>query len=227
MASSEVMEPEFYALAPEGVCTLTTRINLPKMTTAAIKEMLRSRQLEECTRLLARAKCDVILFGGTSCSFLGGPKWELELLERMKTMAGGITVINTAQSSTRALQAVGAKKVVIATPYTDDINEAGVDYFTKQGFEVLQCTGMGYDDDLEIAGIPLAKVYHLVRDTDMPEAEAVFISCTNLKTLPLIGGLETDLRKPVVSAVQASLWYALKVVGVSGVVSAGGSLFAK
>jgi maleate isomerase len=225
MSSSEVMEPEFYAMSPEGVCTLTTRIDLPKMTPQGIKDMLSSKQLEECTQLLAHARCDVILFGGTSCSFLGGPEWEKTLLKRMKTMAGGITVINTSQSSVEALRAVNAKRIVIATPYIDEINEPAVDYFTKQGFDVLECKGLGYDDDHEIAALPLEVVYRLVRETDVSEANVVFISCTNLKTAPIIETLETDLKKPVISAIQASLWYALKVMGINDFVSGTGSLF--
>lgn len=225
MSSSEVMEPEFYALSPEGVATLTTRISFPKMTAEGIKKMLSSKQLEACTQLLASAECDVIVFGGTSCSFIGGPEWELTLLERMRTMSGGIKVINTSQSSTEALKSVSAKNIVIATPYTDDINEAAVDYFSKQGFNILKCSGLGYDDDLEIAALPLDVVYRLVKETDVPEANAVFISCTNLKTVPIIETLEIDLKKPVVSAIQASLWYSLESVGVHDSVPGSGSLF--
>jgi len=240
MSSSEVMEPEFYAMSPEGVCTLTTRINLPKMTPQGIIDMLSSEQLENCTQLfdmlsseqlenctqlLAHAKADVILFGGTSCSFLGGPEWEKGLLERMKAMAGGITVINTSQSSVEALKAVNAKNIVIATPYTKEINAAAIDYFTQQGFGVLQDTALGFDDDHEIAAISLEDVYQQVRNTDLPDADAVFISCTNLRTLPIIEDLETDLKKPVISAIQASLWYALKVLGIHEYVPGTGSLF--
>ena len=225
MSSSEVMEPEFYAMSPEGVCTLTTRINLPKMTPQGITDMLSSEQLENCTQLLAHARADVILFGGTSCSFLGGPEWEKRLLERMKAMAGGIKVINTSQSSVEALKAVNAKNIVIATPYTKEINAAAIDYFTQQGFGVLQDTALGFDDDHEIAAIALEDVYQQARNTDLADADAVFISCTNLKTLPVIETLEADLKKPVISAIQASLWYALKVLGIHAYVPGTGSLF--
>ena len=225
MSSSEVMEPEFYALSPEGVCTLTTRINLPKVTPQGLRDMSNSKQLENCTQLLAHAKVGVILYGCTSGSFLEGPEWEKGLLKRMKTMAGGITVINTSQSSVKALEAVKAKKIVIATPYTKEINTAAVDYYTKQGFIVLNDTALGFDDDHEIAATKLEDVYRLVRETDLPEADAVFISCTNLKTVPILESLETDLKKPVVSAIQASMWYALKVLGINDYVPGSGSLF--
>jgi maleate isomerase len=225
MAAGEIMEPEFYAMAPEGVVTLTTRIHFAAMTAQVIREMLSSDELEHCTQLLALAQCDVILFGGTSCSFLGGPKWEEGLLRRMKEMSGGITVTNTAQASVQALRAVNAKKIVFAAPYTADINKAGVGYFTKQGFEVLQDKGLGMTVEHEIATMPLGDVYRLARDADVPEADAVFISCTGMPTIPIIEALEADLKKPVVSAIQASMWYALKLVGIHDFVPGTGSLF--
>jgi len=227
MSSSEVMEPEFYALSPEGVCILTTRINLPKVTREGIRDMSNSKQLESATQLLAHAKVDVILYGGTSASFLGGPEWEKGLLKRMKTMSGGIKVITTSQSSVEALKAVQAKKIVIATPYTKDINKAAIDYFTKQGFEVLNDTALRITNDHDIAAIKLERVYKLVRETDHPEADAVFISCTNLKTVPILESLEIDLKKPVISAIQASLWYALKVIGINDYVPGSGILLKK
>lgn len=226
MAASEVMEPEFYAMAPEGVITLTTRIHFASMTAQTIRDMLSSDELEHCTQLLALAQCDVILFGGTSCSFLGGPKWEKRLLGRMEVMSGGITVTNTSQACVNALKAVNAKNIVFAAPYTADINEAGVDYFTKQGFNVVRDKGLGMAVEREIATLPLADVYRLARDTDSPDADAVFISCTGMRTIPIIETLEADLKKPVISAVQASMWYALKVLGINDFVPGTGSLFA-
>ena len=225
MAAAEVMEPEFYAMTPEGVVTLTTRIHFAEMSAQVIREMLSSDELEHCTQLLALAECGVILFGGTSCSFLGGPEWESDLLRRMQVMSGGIKVTNTSQASVNALRAVNAKNIVFAAPYTADINAAGVDYFTKQGFNVLQDKGLGMTVEREMATLPLGDVYRLARDTDVPEADAVFISCTGMRTIPVIEALEADLQKPVVSAIQASAWYALKLLGINEYVPGTGSLF--
>jgi maleate isomerase len=227
MAPSEVMEPEFYAMSPEGVVTLTTRIHFTTMTAQTIRDMLTSDELEHCTQLLALADCGVILFGGTSCSFLGGPEWEKGLLKRMEEMSGGIPVINTAQSSVHALRAVGAKNIVFATPYTSDINQAGVNYFTQQGFNVVREKGLGITEERELAAVSLGDVYRLVRETDSPDADTVFISCTAMRTIPIIDVLETDLKKPVISAIQASMWYALQVLGIHDFVPGTGSLFTK
>jgi maleate isomerase len=214
MAAGEVMEPEFFAIAPEGVVTLTTRIHFESMTAETIRNMLVSDDLERCTRLLSFAKCNVILFGGTSCSFLGGLKWEEKILDRMRNASNGIEVINTSQASVKALKAVNAKKIIFAGPYTNDIIEAGVNYFSKSGFNVIGSKGLGLEVEHEIATLPLSDVYSLAKESDHPGADAVYLSCTGMRTIPILEELEADLGKPVISAVQASMWYALKVVGV-------------
>jgi maleate isomerase len=53
----------------------------------------------------------------------------------------------------------------------------------------------------------------LVRDTDRPDAEAVFISCTNLPTYDVIAPLEAELGKPVLTANQVTMWSALTLAG--------------
>ena len=52
---------------------------------------------------------------------------------------------------------------------------------------------------------------HLV---DTPDAEAVFISCTNLATYDLIRPLERELGKPVLTAIQVTMWGAFRAAGV-------------
>ena len=53
----------------------------------------------------------------------------------------------------------------------------------------------------------------LVRDTDTADAQAVFISCTNLPTYDVIAPLERELGKPVLTANQVTMWSALHVIG--------------
>jgi maleate isomerase len=47
--------------------------------------------------------------------------------------------------------------------------------------------------------------------------EALFISCTNLPTYDVIAQLEAELRIPVISANQVTMWAALRRVGTRAV----------
>ena len=57
------------------------------------------------------------------------------------------------------------------------------------------------------------------------EADAIFISCTNLRTFEIIEGLEEDLGVPVVTSNQASLWLALRQMDVMEKIPELGRLF--
>lgn len=50
---------------------------------------------------------------------------------------------------------------------------------------------------------------------DHPGAEAIFFSCTNLRTFDVIEELEQKLDKPVLSANQVTMWAALKTAGLT------------
>jgi maleate isomerase len=68
------------------------------------------------------------------------------------------------------------------------------------------------------AGAPAAVTTYetttdLVRDTDNPDAEAVFLSCTNLPTYDVIATLEREIGKPVLTANQVTMWASLTLAG--------------
>jgi GNAT superfamily N-acetyltransferase len=65
----------------------------------------------------------------------------------------------------------------------------------------------------QIWRVSYEEVVRAVRAADRPEAEAVFISCTNLSTYDVIAPLERLLGKPVITANQVTMWAALRAVG--------------
>jgi maleate isomerase len=223
--SSWVMEPEFYRMAPPGVTTLTARVTLVAATMEGLAGMAESPEVARCTAGLATAPVSVICFGGTSASFLHGPEWDRRLLSRMAAASGGIPVTTTSRASVRALRALGVGRIVFAGPYVDDVTEQGRRFFEASGFKVLNAVAMGLSEDRAIGRVSLEDVYHLARRADRPEAEAVFISCTGLKTIGVLATLERDLGKPVVSANQASFWDCLRIAGIPDRVAGYGRLF--
>jgi maleate cis-trans isomerase len=60
---------------------------------------------------------------------------------------------------------------------------------------------------------------------DRPDAQAIFISCTNFGTLDIIESLEKKLGKPVVTSNSASMWKMMRLVGDESAAPGGGRLF--
>ena len=65
----------------------------------------------------------------------------------------------------------------------------------------------------------------LARDAYTPQAEALFIPCTDFEAIDLIEVLERDLGVPVVTANQATMWHALRLSGVVDALPHFGTLY--
>ncbi|WP_439813877.1 maleate cis-trans isomerase family protein [Zavarzinia sp. CC-PAN008] len=226
MASSIVMEPEFYAMAPEGVSIHTARIHLPKVSAEGLKTMMDDGPLEDASRLLAYAPLSAAVFGGTSASFLEGIGYDHGVRRRMSALMGGLPVTTTSTAAVTALRCFGARRITFVGPYISEVTQRGARFFEQNGFEVLSAHGMEIDDDHGIGFVPLERVYDFARRAADAKAEALFISCTNLRTVGAIEALEQDLNIPVVTAIQSSFWHVLGLAGVRAPVEGFGSLFA-
>jgi maleate isomerase len=209
-----VMEPECYAMAPEGVTIHTDRLPLSIMTVQGIGDMMKSDATERCTESLAEAPLHSIVFGGTSATFLKGMGYDEEIRARMARVSRGIPVTTTSSAALKALRLLGVTRLTFVGPYDDEVTECGRRFFDQNGFSVLSWRGMGLQKDKDVGAVSLERVYHLVREATHRDSNGVFISCTNLRSVGAIADLERDLGIPVVSAIQASFWDALRLAGV-------------
>ena len=78
-----------------------------------------------------------------------------------------------------------------------------------------------------IGQIPVESAYRLARFVDRPDADAIFLSCTNLATLGVIEAIEQELGKPVVTSNQATFWACLRVLGIGLPISGYGRLLSE
>lgn len=225
MASSTVMEPEFYAMAPEGVSIHTDRIVLPAVTIEGLEAMMEGSEVRRCASFLAQAPLHAIMFGGTSATFLKGIGWDRQVIEQMASVTHGIPTSTTSTAVLNALRALGVAKLSVVTPYPDAITARARVFLEQNGFRVLASHGLNLDSDHAIGAVPLEQVYDFAKRNCHPEAEALFLSCTNWRTVGAIGALEQDLGMPVVSAIQASFWECLRLARVADGGNGFGRLF--
>lgn len=225
-AEGLVMEPEFAAMAPDGVSIHTARVDLLNTTIEGLSAMMDDKRIEDAARMLGqRTPTNVVTFGGTSATFMRGIGYDRDVIKRMEAVMTNVPASTTSTAALRALKAVGAKKVSFVGPYIDEITRRGGMFFAENGFEVTGAHGMGVSDNLELNDIPLERTYAYTKSVVEPEADAVFISCTGIRTIGAIAALEADLGRPVVSAIQATFWDALCLAQVHEAKPGFGSLF--
>ena len=205
-----VCEHDFHRMAPPGITCHAARIRNSRGDRDDTLAML--THVDRATDELASAHVDVVSFVCTAGSFVEGLGGECELRARIEQIAG-VPAVTTSGSVVEALRSLGVRRVVLATPYIRDLNEAEVRFLEEHGFEVLREKGMGIADAFSIAIPSAQEVYRFVREEVWhPDAEAAFISCTNLCALDAIAPLESDLGVPVVTSNQATFWGALRAL---------------
>jgi arylmalonate decarboxylase len=174
---------------------------------------------------LARQDVDAIMVIGTSLTFYRGSDFHDQLMDRLRA-ATGLPVSTMSQAVVDGLRAFGARRVVVATAYADDVNNRLQGFLTAQGFEVLALEGFGLFGFGEPGSKSEADIIALGSKVcaQAPEAEGLLISCGGLRTLGVAKPLEDRHGIPVVSSTQAAFWAALRLVGESGHVAGRGRL---
>ncbi len=226
LASDASAFPEVQRLMPDGVQVYPAPILLPRgeVTAAALSEMLETDQLERAAELLTWTGAQVILFACTTGSLVHGPGWDDELSERIRR-ASGIPATTTTTAVLSALRAIGARRLAIATPYIDELNDIERDFFERSGFEVLSIAGLGCGTDPEIGSLGPHDAQELARKVDRPDADALFISCTSWHVVDTVPLMEREHRKPVITSNLAGAWAVLAAVGAPAPAGPRGVLF--
>jgi maleate isomerase len=146
----------------------------------------------------------------SSGSFINGISGEHELREDL-TSAGIPTAVTTSGAMLEAMEHLGVSRVAIATPYVAELAHRLEMFLEEAEIETVGSAHLGLPGG--IWQVPYEGVASLVLQANRREAEAIFVSCTNLPTYDVIAPLEAELGKPILTANQVTMWAALRALG--------------
>ena len=224
---SENAEHAFHIYAPEGVTFCSMKINFPGPTPEGL--IILTDQLEKTAATYKGYPADLVVFGCTSGSCIKGYGWDQECIKQIER-ASGCPGLTTSTAVLEALEALGAKKVCVVTPYPEETNIIEKKFLEDNGFEVTNIVGM---DLTTVTVNGKAKrsqadeyfLYQNCRKMDLKGADTFFLSCMGLTTMEIIDAVEKNLRVPVVTSHQATLWAALRHCRVGAKIPNMGKLF--
>jgi len=209
--SSGISESEIQKMLPDGVSLHITRIPMKRPTYELILHMADS--VEEAASLLADARVDIIAFACTAGSLIGGKGYDQKIVNRIEQATGlPATTITTAVIA--GLRALGIKRLILVTPYKEPITQKEKDFLEEEGFQVLSYRGLGLDDTYQQYETDPHRWYELVKEMHQPLSDGSFISCGGIRAVDIIGQLETELGKPVITSNQALVWHCLRMMGI-------------
>jgi arylmalonate decarboxylase len=175
---------------------------------------------------LAAQGVDAIMVIGTSLTFYRGPQAHDWLLKELRSRTG-LPVSTMSQAIIDGLREVGAKRVAVATAYSDIVNQrlrelliaAELEVLALECFDLLEFGGPSKKSEADIIALSGSAVEHA------DGAQGILISCGGLRTLGVAKPLEARHGIPVVSSATAAFWAAMRLVGESGRIEGYGQLF--
>lgn len=221
LATEQTIEENVFRLCPDGVGVHFTRAANPDSITV---ESL-SRQADDLARaastLLPDGSLDVISYGCTSGSLVIG---EDRVFAELNTGAPTAIATSLITGVIRALRAVGAKRIAVATPYLDEINAMEATYLEAAGFEVTRIKGLNLERDSDMIRVRPDFIADYAASLDDPDVDTIFISCGALRSLDIVDRLEQKLGKPVICSNQAMIWDVLRLAGIDDKIAGYGHL---
>lgn len=204
---------EWGRILPDEVICITSRMYIEAVDPSGLTRMV--QDVERAAAELATARPDLVLMAGTAGAFTGGLGFDRELSQRISSVTGG-PATTTMTSVVMALRALELTRFKVVTPYIDTVDKRLQEVLEQSGFAPVSVTGMGILKSIDMGDLPVAEVRRFVRAAmrDGAPGHGVLICCGNLRSLELIGELEQDFGQPVVTSNQASLWYALTMLGI-------------
>lgn len=225
LQSDEVLEHEFQSVFSKPD-TVVHHARIPNATTVTRETLLAmADDLPRVAALLPDAQpLSAIAYGCTSASTLIGPEG---VAERLAAHHPGVPSTNPISAVMAACAHLGVTRLALVTPYVAEVSQAMQDLLSANGFEITAFGSFEQGDDSQVARIAehsvLDAICQLGRADDV---EAVFASCTNLRSFGIIDEAERRIGKPVISSNHALAWHLLHLAGAATAGRGPGRLFA-
>lgn len=214
-SSNTVAERDFRRLMPAEVAVHTARMRLDRTTAAAERTML-DVHAPAAADDLGTMKPDVVVFSCTSAGALLGVEGEAALEEDLRRRCGS-PIVSTNASVAWRLRTLGVRRVAVATAYVDELNRGIASTLVDRGFEVATIKGMDITDNFAIAMVPLDDIVDFCADVaGSVNVDALFVSCTNLRSAEAVERLTARLGIPVVTSNLAAAEAVLDQLGLPG-----------
>ena len=213
LQSDETVEHDMRRMLPlEGVATYVSRVpSGAEVTNDSLAEM--EGNLTGAARLFPLpATFDVVGYGCTSGTSVIGAEVVAGMVKKgCKTN----TVTDPLTALIAACGHLGVRRIAVLSPYVAEVNTALIAAMERAGLEV-GLLGSFNEEREEFAARIAPKSIAAAAEALAKEGifDALFLSCTNLRTLDVIDGIEAATGLPVLSSNQVLGWHMMQLAGV-------------
>jgi len=220
LQADETIEHDFRRLLPiDGVSLLTTRVPSGlEVTGDTLAEM--EGHLSQAAALFPRAaQFDVVAYACTSGTAVIGAE---NVARQVKGGCETAHVTNPVTALIAACRHLGITRLGLLSPYVEDVSESLRNVLAKAGIETPTFGSFDEAEEARVARIDdpsiIAAAVELAKGGG---CEALFLSCTNLRTLDVIPQIEAATGLPVMSSNLVLAWHMAVLSGFELLPAAG------
>lgn len=233
-SSNTTMETELPAMfrrreevAPERFTFHSARARMRKVTKEELTAMVNSS--DGAVIDLADARVDAIAYACLVAVMAQGNGAHTAIEARLAAAAveAGVEVpiVSSAGALVTALDAIGARRVAVITPYMKPLTATVCEYIADGGVEVARSVSLEVADNLEVGRLDPANLVGIADEIETGDVDALVLSaCVQMPSLPSVQLVEDRLGIPVVTAATATTYVLLKALGLAPHVPGAGSL---
>ena len=180
----------------------------------------RDEDIDYQAKLLGTAKVQMVVLIQTSASLFADDYDGVT--ERRMSAGANVPAITSARAVGRALRALGARRIGLVSPYSEEVNARARRYFAdKHGLDVALVEGFAATDSYTIGHLGPENARDAFARINRPEIDAFAVPGGNFATMASIDAWEREFGKPVVTTNQACVWAVAHELGGERIPGAG------
>lgn len=214
-------------IAPERFTFHSARARMRKVTKEELTEMVNSSDRSVVD--LADARVEAIAYACLVAVMAQGNGAHRAIEQRLSAAAAEagaeIPLVSSAGALLTGLEALGARRVAVITPYMKPLTETVCGYIADGGVEVARSVSLEVADNLAVGRLDPANLVAIADELDTSDVDALVLSaCVQMPSLPSVQVVEDRLGIPVLSAATATTYTLLRALGLDAHVPRAGAL---
>lgn len=235
-SSNTTMETELPAilrareeLRPERFTFHSSRLRLHHVTAEELRAM--NAQTGRAAAELADLRPDVVATACLVAIMAQGANYheqaEAEIRTVLEQEQAPAPVVSSAGALVSALNACGARRIAMVTPYMKPLTRLVADYIEAAGIEVHDAVSLEVAENRAVAALDPMSLPGTVKRLDLTGCDALVVSaCVQMPSLPVIEEVERQSGLPTLSAATATVRAVLDALGLEPVAPGAGRLLA-
>ena len=218
----ETIETEFRRLIDlDGVAVHVTRIRSGTEVTEETLQDMAARLPEAACLLPPVTRMDVVGYACTSGATIIGPDNVARSIREARAAddPGSFAharITDPLTAVRAACTALGVRRLAFVSPYIESVSTAMREALEADGLAISAFGSFEHAEEHTVARISAGSILDAVQRVGRAApCDAVFVSCTNARTLEVLADAEDLIGVPVLSSNQVLAWHMLRLAGIS------------